>query len=265
MPPIKRYHPVSHDLNSDHEIWEMTDKIGDRSLRVWLEFLSIADRNDGRLPPWSDAFAIAIGHRCRTIPTKVRQVWDHAHAKTWIVSDPSPRIAKYTKYHRTREQVSTRPGTIQALSEPSEPSEPIRIHKDEEPASPEPAAHRQNGPPVWHVVADRLYQTDKARFKSLFAWANGISVNGGFSQVNIRDALLNFEAFEQRNGAVDDWYPYLKKVLEKTTVKANIKQSELKHEEFKKQETKWAKNLQDGKMTTNQLVSGIASHLEAKK
>src|SRR5262245_42862750 len=110
MPRITRYFPVSHDINSDHEVWELTNTIGDRSLRVWMEILSIADRNAGMVPPWSDSLATAIGFKCHTVPTKVRQVWDFAHAKAWLVSDPLPRVRNYEKFHPSRKLKDSREG-----------------------------------------------------------------------------------------------------------------------------------------------------------
>jgi len=47
MPRIRRWFNVSHDINSDEEVWELTDKWDAWGLRVWLQMLSIADRNDG--------------------------------------------------------------------------------------------------------------------------------------------------------------------------------------------------------------------------
>ena len=49
MPRIRRWFHVSHDINSDPEVWELTDRFGDRALRVWMQMLSIADTNNGRL------------------------------------------------------------------------------------------------------------------------------------------------------------------------------------------------------------------------
>jgi hypothetical protein len=49
MPQIKRWFPVSHDINADPEVWAMRRQIGEKSLSIWLEMLSIADRNDSRL------------------------------------------------------------------------------------------------------------------------------------------------------------------------------------------------------------------------
>lgn len=111
----KHWLPLNHDINSDHELWEMTDKLGDRSLRIWLEFLSIADRNNGVLPSMSDSFASTIGRKCHSTQTKVRQVWDHAHAMLWLVSDPSPRTRNHAKYHPTRSLASDTPTILPTI------------------------------------------------------------------------------------------------------------------------------------------------------
>jgi len=47
MPRIKRWFPVSHDINSDPEVWELTNTFGEWLLPVWLEILSVTDRADG--------------------------------------------------------------------------------------------------------------------------------------------------------------------------------------------------------------------------
>lgn len=49
MPRIKRWFHVSHEINSDEEVWELTDRWKAWGLRVWLQLLSIADRNEGRI------------------------------------------------------------------------------------------------------------------------------------------------------------------------------------------------------------------------
>src|SRR4051794_5006102 len=50
MPRIKRWFPVSHDINRDPEFCELSRRFGATGIRVWLELLSIADRNDGDVP-----------------------------------------------------------------------------------------------------------------------------------------------------------------------------------------------------------------------
>lgn len=46
MPIPKRYFKMSHEINNDPEVWELTETFGDRSLRLWIQYLSIFDRNE---------------------------------------------------------------------------------------------------------------------------------------------------------------------------------------------------------------------------
>lgn len=138
MPRIKRWFPASHDINSDHELWEMTDTIGDRSLRIWLEFLSIADRNEGVIVPGSDrvsdpcptAFRHTIAWKAHTSPIKVRQVFDWAVAREWIVLDPLPRLRNYAKYHPSRDANGNPRGTRTQFPLPSFLTN-LHTHKNE--------------------------------------------------------------------------------------------------------------------------------------
>lgn len=47
MPTRKHWFPVSHDINSDPEVRELTDTFGEWLLLAWLQILSVTDRNDG--------------------------------------------------------------------------------------------------------------------------------------------------------------------------------------------------------------------------
>lgn len=110
MPRAKRYFPVSHDINEDPEIWELTDLFGDRSLRVWLEVLRILDKNENTLKVCDHTVA-ALSRKCRQTVAKVRRILGHAVAKTWLhrgddTADDSSYILKasnYAKYHKTSE------------------------------------------------------------------------------------------------------------------------------------------------------------------
>ena len=257
MPRITRWFPVSHDINSDPDLWKAREEIGEKAFSIWIEFLSISDRNEGYLPGDYDQLMRQVSVKCRSTQSKVRDVWDFALSQVWVKCDPHARVVNYAKYHRTREPNEIPRGEL--LGSPpnqTEPSEPS-LREDAEPASPH-LLNNKNGLPEWYEVAERLYQSDKPRFERLFRWANGIAGKGGITPRHIRDALLNFERFEHRNGPVEDWYPYLKKVLEKTVVKANIKAAELKHKEFKKQEAQWAENLKSGKMTPQEMILRLA-------
>ncbi len=103
MPAIKRWFPVSHDINRDPEMWELEAKHGPKALRIWLEVLSIADRNEGIVPGELDAVSRVISSavRSRLIPTKL--VLSAMLSLGWLVLSDGLRVAKYEKYHRTRE------------------------------------------------------------------------------------------------------------------------------------------------------------------
>ena len=103
MPVITRWFKVSHDINADPEVWELTDTFGDRALRVWIEMLSIADRNRGLVGPDSDYTRIAVASKSRMSRVKVRLIFDWCLIKVWLVSDNGLRIAKWAKYNRRRE------------------------------------------------------------------------------------------------------------------------------------------------------------------
>ena len=128
MPRIKRWFPVSHDINADPQVWALTSKCGDRSLRVWLELLSISDRNDGYLPPMSQTLARALAGRCQVSAKTVTRVWDYASVYTWIVSDPTPRVRNHARFHHTRDAKEIPPGEPETsppiLSEPILPNLP---------------------------------------------------------------------------------------------------------------------------------------------
>lgn len=151
MPKIKRWFPVNQSINHDPEIWELTHKFGDRALRVWLELLSVGDRNEGVLKgsieSWASVFMTVysernprwIGRDLDTIQSILRWMVE----KGWIVlrdgsetaqsgfrrlsersqkairglSSPSLIVTNYAKYHRSWE--------LDSLPISSLPSDPI--------------------------------------------------------------------------------------------------------------------------------------------
>jgi len=167
MPRIKRWFPVSQSINQDPEIWEMTEAFGERALRVWLEILSIGDRNEGvlkgtiegwagvlmsvysqRNPRWvnrdletlqrllrwlSERGLIIIRDGSESLQKGFKKLSEAAQKAVRDVSNPSLIIVNYGKYHKTweleRNPIGIRRGSLP--SEPSEPSEPIHLKKDE--------------------------------------------------------------------------------------------------------------------------------------
>src|SRR5215510_9681166 len=100
MPRIKRWFPVSHDINADPEIWAMKHQIGERSLCVWLEILSIADRNESELPGDYEELIRSIAGKCQCTHRTVSSVFEFAKSRLWLVSDPTLRTRNYGKYNR---------------------------------------------------------------------------------------------------------------------------------------------------------------------
>lgn len=97
-----RYFPVSQDINADPEVWELTDRFGDRALRVWLEILSIADRNNGYLPGlWINYPSILAG-RCKSTARHLREVCEWVTRWLEVDSQGVARVRNYSKYHKTR-------------------------------------------------------------------------------------------------------------------------------------------------------------------
>lgn len=131
MPRIKRWFPVSHDINADGEVWAMRHQIGEKSLSIWLEILSISDRNESELPGDYEELVKAIAGRCQAAKKTVLAVFEFAKSRMWLTCEPTLRVSNYAKYHTTRDAKEIPSGISKASppSEPSEPSEPTRPYK----------------------------------------------------------------------------------------------------------------------------------------
>lgn len=147
MPRIRRWHPVSHDLNGDPEVWELTERFGDRALRVWLEILSITDRTQGVLRGQREHIESTLGGRCRMARKTIRGILDYCLDKTWLLSEDALRVRNYPEFHRTKEHKKSHEETIEAPSEPSRPSDP----SSSPPSTPlvPPVGQEPNGLPDW--------------------------------------------------------------------------------------------------------------------
>ena len=103
MPAIIRWFKVTHDINSDPELWELRELFGDRAGFVWLEILSIADRNNGFLGPGSPQLHAVLAGKCRVYSPKVRSILEWCLGKGWLIIDDGLRVAKWAKYNKRRE------------------------------------------------------------------------------------------------------------------------------------------------------------------
>lgn len=157
MPTITRWFRVTHDINSDPEIWELRERYTDRAALVWLECLSIADRNSGVIGPRSDQTVNQLASKCRTTRAKVFNIVEWCLDRGWIAigqapdANPMPtrsrpdanpvstrsahdqylRIANWRKYNKRR-------GDDESLSEtsPSETPHPTPKEQAAKPAAP---------------------------------------------------------------------------------------------------------------------------------
>lgn len=134
MPKIKRYFKINQDINGDPKSWELSNRFGVTGLRVWLEILSISDRNEGVLPgPWQDYTRI-LAARCQSTTRHLVAVCQWLTSESadgqqgsscWVVVDSQgiARVPKWAEYNKTGEPNKI-PSGIQTSSPPSLPSLP---------------------------------------------------------------------------------------------------------------------------------------------
>ena len=141
MPKIRHWHNVSHDFNRDPEVRELRRRFGDWMALVWLEMLSIADRNDGKVPGELSLIAESLSHvsltkyRGTAVKT-IRIAFEFMLNCGWIVvENPSNlsrkpeekamiRIINYVKYKNTRDANKNPTGNATAplLTYPNQPN-----------------------------------------------------------------------------------------------------------------------------------------------
>lgn len=160
MPRIKRWFPVSHDINGDPEVWELTDRFGERALRVWLEILSVSDRNEGEVKGQRESILTTLSSKLRTTRTKVSQILEYAESKGWLVSNPTLRVCNYEKYKPRRVQKEHPQGSITSslLPSPPLPVPTLQVQEPEkavgaDPSGTAPAHPQDNGLPDWFKEA----------------------------------------------------------------------------------------------------------------
>src|SRR6185437_2993088 len=140
MPTITRWFNVSHDINADPEMWELREQFTDRAAMIWLECLSIADRNSGVVGPSSDHTRNQLASKCRTSRAKVLAVIEWCLSHGWLKVGPRPNLDSTSAGPRPNlDRAKTGPASDQCLqvtkwakynkhrgvkNSPSEPSEP---------------------------------------------------------------------------------------------------------------------------------------------
>ena len=117
MPVPKRYFHCSQEINTDPELWQFTTEFGDRSLRTWLQILSILDRsaNQWRVSgDWLGTLSRMVRQSVANVSRQIRWLTE----KEWLLiretaADGSPLVFEarnWMKYNRTQEH--KRNGTI---------------------------------------------------------------------------------------------------------------------------------------------------------
>ena len=119
-----RFFPVNHDINADPELWELTNTFGDRALRVWLEVLSIADRNKGEIPGKWETYPSVLAGRTKSTTRHLVTVCKWLTRWLDVDSQGVARVRNYAKYHKTRGENSVPPNLTEPnLTEPNHKEE----------------------------------------------------------------------------------------------------------------------------------------------
>lgn len=209
MPRIRRWFPVSHDINRDPEVWALTEKFSDKALRIWLECLSIADRNEGVVTRALDDWCRAVTFLLRTHHRRTTEVVAEFLRLGWLVLDEdhkTVRVAKYAEYHQTREKIKSHKETKEVPT--ILPSEPSLLNSI---ATKKPRLEK--GEPEWKEIADIIYNSDPKRFARLMQLINW-AAKEMYSDLVIRAGLEKLWRALQGN-TIQNWWPYARKCLEK--------------------------------------------------
>jgi len=110
MPRVKRYSPLSVDINDDDEVWEFTELFGDRALRTLLQVLANLEKTENQwrlVGDWSGGLA----RKVRQQSANVRRQVGYMIEKQWLIvseqaADGSPLVLSarnYWKFHKRPE------------------------------------------------------------------------------------------------------------------------------------------------------------------
>ena len=252
MPRRKRYFPVSHDINDDPEVWELTEMTGVSGLRSLLEVLSILDKTENKWKDteqaWKSVFTkCGVGHKSRyKVLTKLVQLLSLSH---WTdLQSPSNTFygaRNYWKYHNSEE-----PKGIQWVSPPITITITSPLSKKKEswestsstasPVVKKSVNRKRKGDfmagmnliPELKEIGDMIYYRDRDRYKKIAAWI-GQGRKNGYPEVVMAEALRRCNdqpIFHE----IPDWWGYADNVLEKVLVDSNRDASLAEHEAHKR-------------------------------
>ncbi len=131
MPRIRRWHPVSHDLVRDREFLALLD-LHPRLGYMWLEMLSEADRNEGRVKGSREEIEQGFGRVINPAHPHKGKHWsrvglEYMESRGWVeevlrgsregveVEQSHFYVRNYPEYHPRREQASSPPSLLPSL------------------------------------------------------------------------------------------------------------------------------------------------------
>ena len=142
--------------------------------------------------------------------------------KHWIsIKQESISVTNHAKYHITRENEKV-PPDLPDLSEPPD-------HKNEAP--PDPPKPKKELDPTVKLWADKVYQSNPAKFRKLIVWIKECE-KYNFTPTMVAMALERFFPYRDQ---IDQWYPYLDKLVKKAEGDINRDQHLLEHEQHKEE------------------------------
>ena len=230
MPRVTQSFPVSQDIHSDVELWELRDAFGDRAGFVWLEILAIAKRNGGRLPGRWDSYPILLASRCRSTASKVRAilVWLTTPRSngvrppcSWVTVDSNniARVTKWLKYNRLRGADSGDSGPRIGVGNPdlSDPEAVARLGRE------------------LAGAVYRIFHSNPKRFSALLAWEREALEAGRRDEVRqhlpkgwavrvVIGALKEFEVADKKQ-PVGAWRPYIEAIRRRMRTEALQRES----------------------------------------
>jgi len=109
--------------------------------------------------------------------------------------------------------------TVLSHRQPESPSESPSESEESKPATPPPSGGTLS--PKIKEAADKVYQVDRAKFKRLVVWIKQAQ-KYNFSEDAIILALDRFLPYAKD---IDNWYPYLDKIIEKAVKDINARES----------------------------------------
>lgn len=200
MPRIKRWFPVSHDINHSPTIRMLVHDFGAPGLRIWLEILSISDRagpyidctSEGAIRRLSSAAETRFKVVSSVIDTLLRVDSIRIHDRINHITE----IVNYWDYHRNEEREKFPPDQTR----PNRPDLTIKDKIKTRPSKPTPPAEAME---CAQFLSDRIYDNFPSRTPpteaQLMQWASEadrLNRIDGHSWIQIKDLI----AWSQQDG-----------------------------------------------------------------